>query len=152
MKRISLILCLILVVTINCFSATRQEIQVALDLIKYVNVMNDLSDSIVPILRGNKTVTEKKEFIVLMGTNIKNYRTRVDKFLSKPENRISASNGLIAWGVDKEELKADVLLIDTTIDTIKSNIANTKTQEDMNTLADTIETTIPKLPLVRKAE
>ena len=146
------ILILFLLVSINCFSATRQEIQVALDLVKYVNVANDIIDGLPEILRSELTIEEKKEQIILMGTNIRNYKSRVDKFLSKAENRTKAINGLNAWGVDKEDLKDDLILIDTTINNIKSNISNIKTQDDLNTIAEMIESTITKLPLIRKAK
>ena len=158
MKQLFIILFLFLSTT--CFSATRQEIQAALDLIRFVNITNDMVDSAIPSIRGQRksndgsdmTVEDIKDGIVRLGLNIKNYRNLIDTFLAEPENVTLAINGLNALGLDHQSLKNDIKNIDDTINSVKVNLANVNTFEDLNLIADEIEVNIDKLPLVRKSK
>lgn len=146
--------------------ATRQEIQIALDLIKHVNVPNDLLlSAAVPVALGeiqvtknelgvqtmrDMTVKERKANIATLSTQVRGYRERCASFLADSANRAMAINGLAALGMTVEELEADIATIKIATDRMTTGSARAKNGADMQAVAAELEKDTPPLPLVRK--
>jgi len=162
---LTLMFCLI---TTLAFATTRQEIQVAQDFIRFVNIANDLVYVATSVAKGeikvdvfdennqiidkrDMTIDEIKNKIKRIGLNIKGYRNLIDNFLSIPSNTTMALNGLNALSVDIQDMKNDILLIDNTITNIISTLSSIETMEQLNQIATDIENAITPLPLIRKA-
>ncbi len=153
-------------VSVNIFASTRQEIQVALDFIRFVNVTNDLiyvgisaakNEMKLPIFDvsnnyiGDRdmTIVEIKDKLKRTKLNIEGYKDLIDNFLATPENLTSATKGLTALGVDIQDMKDDILLIYNSIADI--NLLSITTLGQLNQIGIDLETAIPRLPLIRKA-
>ena len=139
--------------------ATRQEIQIALDLIKHVNVPNDLLlSAAAPIAKGElkvteggigeqsqrgMTVAEKKANLATLADQVRGYRVKCQSFLAVPAQRTSAENGLKALGMTVEDLEADIAVLKTAADRMA------QTAKTAETDADTVSYTHLTLPTKR---
>lgn len=162
MRALVLVLCF-LTFSSFCFAATRQEIQIALDLVRFTNVANDLLDVSVGKARGQQlvyledgskrsmTIDEIKASLIRTSQNTKGYTTTITQFLSIPENRTKAITGLQALGVSLTEIENDTQLLNNASNELNTRAANSKTVQDLNAVADYIEQTVPALPLVRRS-
>ena len=167
MKKILVLLLILgMVVSSNPLqAATRQDIQVAFDVIKMVNIINDLLDCSVPIARGqvkiwdevleverDMTVEEIKGRIKRTCLNIYGYRNKIDTFLAIPEQKQLAIAGLAAIEVNLPEVKNQYQnMIDET-DYVYAQVDLVTNQAELNAIGDHIEANVPKLSLVRRAE
>jgi len=167
LKKIASIVLTLCLVAGLAFGATRQEIQVALDLIRFTNIANDLFDVTTSIARGqikkqegvfpnlterDMTTQEIKDSLVRMSENILGYRDKITAFLATSKNRTLAINGLAELGVDVTSLESDIQSMENAAKQLKSRAKNAITQTDLNKVGDYIEQTIPKLSLVRRAK
>lgn len=143
--------------------ATRQEIQIAYDLIRFINVVNDLLDSSVPLAKGliktrmdeaterDMTVNEIKDALRRVCQNVYGYKTVILNFLNVPGNKQLAINGLIAWGVNLDNTKKELVDMLTVVDYVNTEVEKVTTSDELKTLGDYIDANVPKLPLVRKS-
>jgi len=131
--------------------ATRQEIQIAQDLIRFINIINDFFDCSVDFIRANTDVGLIKDTLKRTCQNIYGYRDRLLNFLANPTNKQMAINGLTSWGVDLDKAKQELLNMLAVADYINTNVDNVTDINGLNILASYIEANVPKLPLVRKA-
>lgn len=133
--------------------ATRQEIQIAQDLIKFLNIMNDLFDTCSEKIKDGsigKTFEEKKNTINRVIFNIENYADKITNFINNTSYTNMISNGLSALSVDKTVLISDLTTMVVTLNNIKTNILNASIDTDIFSIATLIDFKIEKLPLVRK--
>ena len=144
--------------------ATRQEIQIALDLIKRVNCANDLLDTTVPLLNGEKlvregefgsptiremTLEEKRIAGKKAVSNAKIYTSNVKLFLGNAGNRTKATSGLGVLGVSLSSIETDNNALDISANAVGSDLDAAKTQEDIDTVKAYITTNVEPLGLVR---
>jgi hypothetical protein len=152
--------------------ATRNDIQIAQDLIRFVNIMNDLLDCASYILReidpqtGEKyqiqipdldppeyrdaTLEELKETVKRTGQNILGYWNMIDTF----KNKFGAANvrdALLSLGIDAVAINNDLANFDTEAKHLWQNIQAAKTKEELIPFADRIDANVPKLVLVRRS-
>jgi len=146
--------------------ATRQEIQIALDLVKHVNVPNDLLlSAAVPVAKGeikvteggigaqtqrDMTVAEKKENLARLAAQVKGYRQKCESFLSVPANRALAETGLTTLGMAVKDLEDDIAIIKTVAARMATAAAKAKTIAALTAVGKAVETDAPAMPLVRK--
>lgn len=167
MKKILLLLFILaMVVSSNPLkAATRQEIQVAFDIIKFVNIINDLLDVSVPMARGqvkiwdkgleaerDMTLDEIKTHLKRTCLNIYGYRDKLNAFLAVPEKKQLAINGLSAIEVNLPEVKGQYQDMINEVDYIYAEVDNVTDQSGLNAIADHIDANVPKLSLLRRAE
>lgn len=146
--------------------ATRQEIQIALDLIKHVNVPNDLLlSAAVPVAKGeikvtdgalgaqtqrDMTVAEQKQNLARLAAQVKGYRQKCESFLSVPANRALAETGLTTLGMAVKDLEDDIAIIKTVAARMATAAAKAKTIAALTAVGKAVETDAPAMPLVRK--
>jgi len=146
--------------------ATRQDIQIALDLIKHVNTPNDLLlSAAVPVAKGkirvtegaigeqverDMTVDEQKANLARLAAQAKGYRDKCASFLAVPAQRTSAAAGLAALGVDMADIEADIATIQTASDQMATGAANARKAQDLVAVGRALLEATPELPLVRK--
>jgi len=145
--------------------ATRQEIQVAWDLIKFINIINDLLDTSVPLVRGqikitdnltkegrDMTVDEIKNALKQVCQNIYRYKKVILNFLDISKNNQLAINGLAAWGINLDNTKKELLDMLMVTDYLNTEVEKAVTLDKFKKLADYIDINVPKLPLIRKTK
>ena len=152
--------------------ATRQEIQIAQDLIRFINIMNDLLDCASWILReidpqtGEKyqmqipdtdppefrdaTLEELKETVKRMGQNVLGYWNMIDAFKNK-YGGANLRDALLSLGVDVTAVQTDLANFDVEARHLWQNIKDAQTKEELIPFADRIDANIPKLILVRRS-
>lgn len=150
--------------------ATRQEIQIAQDLIRFVNIMNDLIDVASYILQEvdaqtgeplqitdketellrDLTFEELKNNSVRACQNIGSYFVQIKSFLDKVDLSM-VSSGLTALGVDTNTLRNEMLAINDTRNYVRSALLSAMTKADLIIIGQYIDTNIPKLTLVRRS-
>jgi hypothetical protein len=150
--------------------ATRQEIQIAQDLIRFVNIMNDLidvasymlqeidaqtgkplqvTDKETELLR-DLTLEELKNNSVRACQNIGGYFIQIQGFLDKVDLSM-VSSGLTALGVDVNTLKNEMLAINDARNYVKAALSSAVTKADLVIIGQYIDANIPKLTLVRRS-
>jgi len=147
------------------YGATRQEIQVALDLVRFVNIVNDLLDNSVPVAKGevktfdresdeerDMTVEEMQSAMKRVCENIYGYKRIIVAFLAISENRELAKSGLAALGIDDVKLRAEFGSMIAVTNHIYNNIDLLNDEVKLKDLGSYIESNVQKLPLVRKAK
>ena len=148
--------------------ATRQDIQIAQDLIRFVNIMNDLIDCASYILRekdpqtGNKfqiqegevsrdaTLEELKENVKRTGQNMIGYWNTITAFKNK-YGGAKLKTALESMGVDVLAIQADLANLDTEARHVWQNIQAAQTKAELLPFADRIDANVPKLILVRRS-
>lgn len=149
--------------------ATRQEMQMAWDLIRFTNVANDLFDDVVLVARGQKqkgkkitkvgglsefenmTIDDIKVQVVRTMQNIRGYTSLNLRFLGNFDKKTSAVRGLAVWGVNIKDIIRDNRDMDSKAIQVSNNVARAVSQAELNVVADFIEVNIPNLRLVRKS-
>jgi len=147
--------------------ATRQEIQIALDMIKYVNVPNDMILSgAIPIAKGeiqvtegivgaqtkrSMTIKERKENLKRLTTQIMGYKDKLSSFLSVPSQRSAAAVGITALGVTIESIEEDITTIATVANKLDIDAGNAKTDKDLVDIGNALLIDTPALLLIRKS-
>ena len=147
--------------------ATRQEIQIALDLIKHVNVPNDLLlSAAIPITAGEMpvsvgtiddaqasremTLAEKKAHLATLAAQIKGYRVKCETFLAVSANRTMAESGLAALGLTVADLETDIAILKVATDRMAQGAKLAADTKGMEAVGTTLTKDTPALPLVRK--
>lgn len=149
--------------------ATRQEIQIAQDIIKFINTMNDLLDCASWMLRekdpqtGGKlqfqveenpprdfTLEEIKENVKRIGQNVLGYWNMINGFKDK-YGGINLKNAMLSLGVDVVDIQNDLASFDIEAKYLWQNIQNAQTKVELIPFADRIDTNVPKLTLVRRS-
>jgi len=150
--------------------ATRNEIQIAQDIIKFTNVMNDLLDclswqlqEIDPNTGGtlkikpegeaerNYTTAELKDVAVRTVANALGYRNQMVNFLVKTGMLALATTGLTALGVDRAVVVQEVSGMKSVCDYLTANIPGAADKAALAQVGAYISTNVPKLKLVRRA-
>lgn len=155
---------------------TRQQIQIAQDLVRFVNIMNDLLDCASWILKevdpqlGNKlqvrvphemedtgppvfrdaTLEELKERGKRAGQNVLGYRNTINQFIS----RYGANNvrtALTSIGIDIADIQNDVAKMEAEARNLNNFIENAQSKAELLSFAESIDNNIPKLTLVRRS-
>lgn len=148
---------------------TRNDIQIAQDLIKFVNIMNDLLDCVSYILRGkdpqtgglyqvqnedntfrDATLEELKQIGKRTGQNILGYRNMLQSFITK-YGRASIKSALLSLRIDYLSILDDITKMEAEARNLNNNIEATADKQDLLLFADSIDTNIPKLVLIRRS-
>lgn len=137
--------------------------QVAFDLIKMVNIINDLLDVSVPIARGqvkiidpetkeerDMTIDEIKAVLKRTCQNITGYQNKMVKFLADEGKKQLAKSGLLALEVNLTETRSQLTDMIIEKNYVNTQIDTVTDQTGLNAIADHIETNVPKLPLIRR--
>ena len=130
--------------------ATRQEVQMALDLMKRINVANDLFDDAAVLAKTNSDVEDTKLKLVRYRDNIMNYYNTVNNFLSDNTNRTKAASGFLGIGIDVDDIISDNTSYETHVEHIKTMAELATTKKDLEAIATYIESNVDNLLLVRK--
>ncbi|UCE05510.1 MAG: hypothetical protein JSW07_18160 [bacterium] len=150
--------------------ATRQEIQIAQDLIRFVNVMNDLLDSAAYILREidphtgdpyrvqdpfsteNRVATldEIKATITRLGKSVLGYWNMLASF-KLGYGELDMDKALKALGVNANDIVADISTFKTEAQYLSQNIGNVINKTELIPYADRLDANVPKLRLVRRS-
>ena len=165
MRKFFCILLILVGLTSFVYGATRQEIQVALDLVRFVNIVNDLLDNSVPVAKGevktfdresdeerDMTVEEMQSAMKRVCENIYGYKRIIVAFLAISENQELAKSGLAALGIDDVKLRAEFGSMIAVTNHIYNNIDLLNGEVKLKDLGSYIESNVQKLPLVRKAK
>ena len=165
MRKFFCILLILVGLTNFVYGATRQEIQVALDLVRFVNIVNDLLDNSVPVAKGevktfdresdeerDMTVEEMQSAMKRVCENIYGYKRIIVAFLAISENQELAKSGLAALGIDDVKLRAEFGSMIAVTNHIYNNIDLLNGEVKLKDLGSYIESNVQKLPLVRKAK
>ena len=142
--------------------ATRQQIQIAQDVVRFVNIANDLVDCMSFILKGLDPQTGEpliddatgKPFTVeQIQTRVRKSRAAVLGYWQRIKDFYDAYGNqafvaaLSTQGVDATELMSDIDRIKSAANHVAENIGAV----DFKNLAGHIDTNVPKLPLVRRS-
>lgn len=149
--------------------ATRQEIQIAQDLIRFVNIVNDLMDVAAYTLQNidaqtgeqlqmedtpgtfrDTTFEELRDRTVRLGQNVGGYKVQIITFLDSVDQALVVS-GLSALGVNASTLRDDLIDMNTVRNYVASNLPSATTKADLVTLGQHIDANVPKLTLVRRS-
>jgi hypothetical protein len=144
--------------------ATRQEIQAALDLIRFTNCAQDIFNVAVKGANGELTKTvgdittahqeamtteDKKAYLTRSMQNIDNYNVMIRAYLSDSEKRALVTNGLTALGVSLTAIENDITTFEGKSSAIKSAVTSAKDDTDIESIGSSISADIPDLNLVR---
>lgn len=130
--------------------ATRQEIQVALDLVRFTNIMNDLFDSLKDEKLSEFSIDDQKKFIQRKMFNIKNYQNVIQAYVGDINNSSMVDNGLAVLGVSKASLLADVISFGSVADQVDTLAKNATTAKDVADTIQCIKDNVADLKLLRK--
>jgi len=148
--------------------ATRNDIQIAQDLIRFVNIMNDLLDCASYILRGkdpqtggifqiqegqvsrDATLDELKENVKRTGQNVLGYRNMLQSFIASYGGK-NIREALLSFNVNYDDILADITAMENEARNLGNNIQGCKGKADLAPFADSIDANIPKLVLVRRS-
>lgn len=151
----------------------RQEYQLAIDIIKAINVANDLFDEASKIIKKPENVLyaspsttpgdspvileltddEKKDrlnlFITRATDNIMNYVNNANSSLSGSW-RGEIVSGLSSLGINVEDIEADIIKYSSVCAELKKRVETNKNISEVQSDASYIDGQIAKLKLVRK--
>ena len=152
--------------------ATRQEIQAALDLIRFTNIANDLFD-VSAKMAAPQTATlgnQKTTGVIAVGSaptpviddasaaqikqnisrsmdNIQGYISQINSYLSDPDKLAMVTNGLNALSVSIDDIQSDVAGFQDTANAVTTALANNNASLD--DVASSISGSVTPLNLVR---
>jgi len=149
---------------------TRQEYQIIRDLIKFVNITNDLVDNASYIMREINpntgepltktdddgitvrpyTLAEIKESLVGIRDGIRGYWSIVNRFINQYGLQ-NLNTMLQSQGIDGAVIKNDLEHIKTIIEEASVQVAAAQDKTDLLNISDYIDTNVPKLPLIRRS-
>ena len=145
--------------------ATRNDYQIALDVIKTINIINDLVDYASYILRDIDprtggayvnaetgepySVTEIKQQLAIVRTNLLAYNNLINSYIAKVgvARLVTALNIL---NIDAVEAKADMDNLKAVIEHVIPDIQAAVTKQDLIVSADYIDANAAKLELIRR--
>lgn len=146
--------------------ATRNDYQIALDVIKTINIINDLVDYASYILRDidpstggaylNRnteepySVLEIKQQLAVVRTNLTAYNDLINNYIAKvgASRVVTALNTL---NIDALETKADMDNLKAVIEHVIPDIQAAVTKQDLIVSADYIDANTAKLELIRRS-
>ncbi len=164
MKKIIIVFFIFSFISTNAFCATRQEIQTALDLIRYANIAQDLFNETAKIARGevqkttgsltaqtkeDMTVEDIKQGVSINMQNINTYTSIIRKYLGTQEKRTMAINGLTALGVSLTDIEKDITDFESKRNTVLGTISMARDAVELKIVGDDIDATISNLNLLR---
>lgn len=148
--------------------ATRQEIQIAQDLIRFVNIVNDLMDVTAYMMQEidaqtggplqieeegifrSLTFKELKDRVVRACQNVQGYKIMIMDFLDSADQAMIVS-GLGVLGVDLLTFKNELLAMNTVRDYVAGQLSLMDAKVDLVILGQYIDANVPKLTLVRRS-
>jgi len=151
--------------------STRNDLQIAQDLIRFINIMNDLIDNASYVLRdlnpetGEKlqvedppgsgtfrdtTFEELKERVERICQNIVGYHSMIKKFVTKFGD-VPLADALSSLNLDPVVIKSDFQVIKDVSNYVFVEIGGVSTKEELIPYADYIDANIVKLVLVRRS-
>jgi len=148
--------------------ADRYVIQIAQDLIRFTNIINDLMDVAsyqareidertgekLQIPEGDSfrdaTLDELKQIVQRTTQNVLGYYQMLKKFLDYIDINLVIS-GLSALGVNAQQLKDELLNMKSVRDHVVNNLSAVTTKAELAQLGTYIENNIPKLILIRRS-
>lgn len=149
--------------------STRQQIQIAQDLVQFVNIMNDLLDCASYILRETDpqtggpyrfeyekdlyrdyTLEELKNQVKRTGQNVLGYWNMINDFIDG-YGGANVRDALLSLGINVAEIQDDLANLDTEAKHLWQNIKDAQTKAELIPFADRIDANIPKLTLVRRS-
>ena len=137
--------------------ATRAEVQAGQDIIRFMNIINDLFDGVVKLTDGliknqdgsDLTNEQKKEGITRAISNMRIHRNQINIFLSN--NDSVAVNGLSVFGVTKKDITDDISAFDTHFAQIETLLSQDVAGSKIADISSYKKSNIPELKLVRNA-
>lgn len=144
---------------------TRQDFQIAQDIIKFVNIMNDIMDCNSWILQDkdpqtggifqtphaqDATLDDLKDASQRCCQNIAGYQNMIDEFLNRVDRKV-VEDALLVLGISLSDIEADMANMATECDYLTANVKNVKSKAELVPIAEHINTNIPKLTLVRRS-
>jgi hypothetical protein len=144
--------------------ATRQDFQIAQDLVRFVNIVNDLIDVTSFMMReldhDGAPLVDKygdpytfqmiKDGMMRARQNILNYWSMIDVFMTT-YGATNVANALNCVGVSATNVKQELDNIKDVINYVSTNMVGLTTKTELLPLADYIDTNVSKLPLVRRS-
>jgi len=149
--------------------STRQEIQIAQDLVRFVNIMNDLLDCISFRLKeidpqtGNKYQIQEKDLTLRdatleelkakgkrVGQNVLGYRNMINQFFSG-YGIDNVETALASIGIDIADIQNDITKMEVEARNLNNFILSAKNKGELISFAKRIDNNIPKLTLVRRS-
>ncbi len=139
--------------------ATRQDYQIAVDVCRFANIVNDMLDCCSYIARNidpntgdvtNLTVEQIKESIADHVSPITDiYYPKLIAYIDGLTlTRIQEA--LVNWGINATELRADIVVMRNEAIWVDTNISGVTTFAQLITGANHIDANVPKLPLFRR--
>jgi hypothetical protein len=139
--------------------ATRVDVQTGLDLIKFMNIINDFFDGSVKIIDGNLknadgselTFDQKKAGLAKAIGSIKGYKKIISDFIAA--NDKSATDGLAVFGIAKDDFVKEVNDLETHIQEFEAKLSQSPSELDskLDEISSYKKSNIPSLSLVRNA-
>lgn len=151
--------------------ATRQDFQIAQDVIRFVNIVNDLIDIAsfmmreldpdgAPLIKPEiinppeparpYTFDEIKTLLIRTRQNILGYWSQIDIFITT-YGASGVATALNCVGVNAVVVKQELDNMRDVINYVSTNMAGLTTKEQLIPLADYIDANTEKLPLVRRS-
>ena len=154
--------------------ATRQDFQIASDICRFANIINDLLDYCAYSLRlinpdnggalrilvpssemgappiyREPTVDDLKGIVVRHVTQIQTYYAGLNSFINGL-GLARVRDALLAWEIDVSALRNDLLSMYNIANTLEAQVNTAATFADCETGATYIDNNVPKLPLFRR--
>ena len=147
--------------------ATRNDIQIAQDLIRFMNIMNDLLDCTSYILKGidpqtggpymiqengnlrEPTFDELRDDGKRAAQNVLGYWQMISEFI----NGYGAQNvqkALTSLGINLGSYQSDLALLQAEAQYLNNSISGAQSKADLIVFADRLDLNVPKIVLVRR--
>ena len=149
--------------------ANRIEIQIALDVIKFSNIINDFLDCLSWQLQGidpntggpfllsdetgkthEPTIEEMKGIIQRTLANAEGYWNIISNGFKNIGSSTALKNGLSALGVNANSLESEVADMKSVMDQIKIDHKQILNKKEFKVLGQTVDVNVPKLKLLRR--
>ena len=133
--------------------SNRKQVQIALDIIRFTNISNDLFDEAAKTARGERTakIPEIKSALSQSCDAITNYSRLILSFFNDLQAKEQAAAGLAIFGINIDEIiehNTDFLIKSAKV---KKDTLAAIDQSSLNDVATYIDNSITPLPLVRKS-
>jgi hypothetical protein len=146
--------------------ATRQQLQIAQDLVRFINIVNDFMDIAGWYLRDINpntgaariddvtgqpyTLQEIKQDLNNIRTSVLNYWGNISSFITQygQQNVVDALNIL---GISATQVKAELDSMKGVIESVTTSVQAATDKSELPAIADYLDANVPKLPLVRRS-
>jgi len=144
--------------------ATRQEIQAALDLIRFTNCAQDLFNVAVKGANGELTKTvgdmatahqeamtieDRKAYLTRSMENIDKYNAMIRTYLGDSAKRTLVTNGLTALDVSLTAIENDITTFENKVISVATAVGSARDDAELKAIGSNISADIPDLNLVR---